>query len=121
MKHIDEQLKIFPDCKLVKEYESKSNNISSNRTGDLAEYYAVTWLWDQGYEVFPNAGCDGMVDMIAWKPFTGKLILIDVKTEGDQSKGHGSHSRTKEQIDNNIQILYYNPRTRKLKFPRHRE
>ena len=25
-----------------------------SRKGDLAEYYAVTWLWDNGYEVFQN-------------------------------------------------------------------
>ena len=24
----------------------------SSRKGDMAEYYAVTWLWDNGYEVF---------------------------------------------------------------------
>ncbi len=27
---------------------------SASRKGDLAEYYAVTWLWDNGYEVFKN-------------------------------------------------------------------
>ena len=27
---------------------------SDSRKGDLAEYYAVTWLWDNGYEVFKN-------------------------------------------------------------------
>ena len=30
----------------------------------MAEFYAVTWLWDQGYEVFRNCGCDGMIDLI---------------------------------------------------------
>ena len=28
--------------------------MNSNRKGDFAEYYAVTWLWDNGYEVFKN-------------------------------------------------------------------
>ena len=37
----------------------------SNRKGDFAEYYAVTWLWDNGYEVFQNSGCTGPIDMIA--------------------------------------------------------
>jgi hypothetical protein len=27
-----------------------------NRIGDIAEFYAVTWLWDNGYEVFVNSG-----------------------------------------------------------------
>mgnify|MGYP001340938645 CR=1 FL=1 len=35
---------------------------STNRKGDLAEFYAVTWLWDNGYEVFKNCGCDGFID-----------------------------------------------------------
>ena len=37
----------------------------SNRKGDFAEYYAVTWLWDNGYEVFQNSGCTGPIDIIA--------------------------------------------------------
>ena len=35
----------------------------SSRKGDLAEYYAVTWLWDNGYEVFRNTGCTGPIDL----------------------------------------------------------
>ena len=49
-----------------------------SRKGDLAEYYAVTWLWDNGYEVFQNAGCTGLVDMIAMKD--GTTTFVDVKT-----------------------------------------
>ena len=37
---------------------------STNRKGDLAEFYAVTWLWDNGYEVFKNCGCDGFIDLV---------------------------------------------------------
>ena len=51
----------------------------SSRKGDMAEYYAVTWLWDNGYEVFKNCGCTGLVDLIA-RDKKGKTILIDVKT-----------------------------------------
>ena len=36
----------------------------SSRKGDLAEFYAVTWLWDNGYEVFKNCGCSGPIDLI---------------------------------------------------------
>ena len=42
-------------------------HIEVNRKGDIAEYYAVTWLWDEGYEVFKNCGCTGEVDLIAIK------------------------------------------------------
>ena len=45
----------------------------------MAEFYAVTWLWDNGYEVFQNSGCTGPVDMIALDK-KGKVVLIDVKT-----------------------------------------
>ena len=38
---------------------------STNMKGDLAEFYAVTWLWDNGYEVFKNCGCDGFIDLVA--------------------------------------------------------
>ena len=30
-----------------------------NRIGDMAEHYAITWLWDNGYHVFKNCGCTG--------------------------------------------------------------
>ena len=58
----------------------KHTNIHSldNRKGDLAEFYAVTWLWDKGYEVFKNCGCSGPIDLIATKD--GKMTYIDVKT-----------------------------------------
>ena len=55
----------------------------SSRKGDMAEYYAVTWLWDNGYEVFRNCGCTGSVDLIA-RDLKGNIKLIDVKTAQPQ-------------------------------------
>ena len=55
------------------------NNHNQSRTGDFAEYYAVTWLWAHGYEVFQNSGCTGPVDMIAMDK-KGNITIIDVKT-----------------------------------------
>ena len=52
---------------------------STNRKGDLAEYYAVTWLWDNGYEVFKNCGCDGFIDLVVRDP-QGDIKLVDVKS-----------------------------------------
>jgi len=96
---------------------------SNSRVGDLSEFYTITWLWDQGYEVFPNAGSTGMVDMVAWHPETEETILIDVKTarktklkENDQST-----SRTSAQIERGVQIVVYNADTRNLKFVEHRD
>ena len=101
----------------------RTNTKSRSRVGDLSEFYAVTWLWDQGYEVFPNAGSQGMVDMIAWHPETEETILIDVKTsrktqiqEDDVSK-----HRTQAQIKKGVRIVVYNADTRNLKFVRHRD
>ena len=70
----------------------------SNRKGDFAEYYAVTWLWDNGYEVFQNSGCTGPIDMIAMDK-KGNTILIDVKTVHvySDSKKHCKKTLTKLQ------------------------
>ena len=92
----------------------------SNRKGDFAEYYAVTWLWDNGYEVFQNAGCTGLVDMIAMKD--GEPTFIDVKTM-TKDKGtdyRGKSSRTDEQKKLNVQFLLFHPETRDLRWSKHR-
>ncbi len=90
---------------------------SKSRKGDLAEYYAVTWLWDNGYEVFPNAGSTGPVDIIAVK--NNEVIMIDVKTfrQGD-SKASGQ--RTKKQKELGVRFLGFNTKTRGLRFVEHR-
>ena len=51
---------------------------NSSRIGDLAEHYALTWLWYQGYEVFKNCGCTGPIDLIAVDS-DGNHIFIYVK------------------------------------------
>jgi|TARA_B100001146_G_scaffold193112_1_gene179438 Holliday junction resolvase-like predicted endonuclease len=95
-----------------------------NRKGDLAEYYAITWLWDKGFEVFKNCGCTGTVDLIAIdKDYNIKLI--DVKTFGLDTRWNGtwtnvSTPRTKEQIEMGVCLLGYNPKSRKLRFVEHK-
>ena len=93
-----------------------------SRKGDFGEYYAVTWLWDQGYEVFQNSGCSGPVDMIAIDK-KGDTIFIDVKTATTTSQNSNNlcntQVRTKKQIKLNVQILSFNPATRELKFINH--
>ena len=103
---------------IIKEKHIKHSN---SRVGDLSEFYSITWLWDQGYEVFPNAGSQGIIDMIAWHPNTGETILIDVKTVLDRKKGQGDPARTKLQAVKNVRILLYNKDTRKLRFVEHKE
>ena len=84
------------------------------RKGDFAEYYAITWLWDNGYEVFPNAGGSGPIDMVAIKD--GEVTLIDVKT----TDPYIHIGRTKEQKNMGVVFLGFNPVTRKLKWVNHR-
>ena len=100
-----------------------------NRKGDMAEYYAITWLWDQGYEVFHNSGCTGPIDIIAMDK-EGNLTLIDVKTatthsyynHTDKVKEHLQVCavRTKLQRQLGVRLLSYNPHTRKLRFIKHK-
>ena len=90
----------------------------------MAEFYAVTWLWDNGYEVFKNCGCTGSVDLISLDP-QGKTQLIDVKTFKEQSIGPknrtSSTSRTKKQREIGVKLLGFDPITRKLRFINHQE
>ena len=99
---------------------------SSSRKGDLAEYYAVTWLWDIGYEVYMNAGSTGPIDMIAQNLKTQEIILIDVKMarlaeETRKVATDTPRSRTQEQKDLGVMFLIFDPYTRKLNFVKHRE
>lgn len=87
-----------------------------SRIGDMAEHYAITWLWDQGYQVFKNCGCTGAIDLIAMSP-EGQLRLLDVKSYKD---GRLS-SRTVLQKELGVQYLHFNSETRKLRFVEHRQ
>jgi len=86
-----------------------------NRKGDMAEFYAVTWLWDNGYEVFKNCGCTGLVDLIAVNKH-GKVTFIDVKTRS----GRSGRTRTEEQLKLDVKILNFLPDTRELRFVEHK-
>ena len=97
---------------------------SNSRVGDLSEFYAVTWLWDNGYEVFLNAGTQGPIDLIAYKD--GNATLIDVKTESQDRRREGNYycnhkARTKLQKELGVKLLGYNPATRQLRFVEHKD
>ena len=103
-----------------------TKEMSDSRKGDFAEYYAVTWLWDQGYDVFKNCGCDGIIDLIAWDRSNDKFVLIDVKTMSPDLRYPGKTyskgtNRTPEQKEKGIVHLQFNPQTRDLKFTEHRK
>jgi len=86
-----------------------------NRIGDLAEHYAITWLWDKGYQVFKNCGCTGPIDLIAMDK-EGNIKKLDVKS----LKASNLSARTQQQKDLGVQYLYYNSLTRKLRFVDHK-
>ncbi len=88
--------------------------LTESRKGDLAEFYAVTWLWDQGYEVFKNAASQGPIDIIAFK--NGKTFLIDVKTI--KISGSGA-KRTKLQKELGVILISFDRQTRKLAWVNH--
>ena len=99
--------------------------INPSRKGDMAEHYAITWLWDQGYEVFQNAGCSGPVDMVAMDK-KGKTVLIDVKHFIKDKRWNGTwttagNTRSKKQIKMGVKLLGFNPETRELRFVEHKE
>ena len=105
----------------MKHINLKDTN-NNSRKGDFAEYYAVTWLWDNGYEVFQNSGCSGPIDMIAIDT-DGSVTLIDVKTFKLGSNGkfcNVPHSRTEDQKKLGVKILGFNPDTRELRFVEHK-
>jgi len=92
-----------------------------NRKGDFAEYYAVTWLWDNGFEVFHNCGCTGAVDLIAMSP-SGTITLIDVKTlkiDHRRDKLDYKSHLTPLQKELGVVVLAFNPDTRKCYFVGH--
>ena len=93
-----------------------------SRKGDFAEYYAVTSLWDNGYEVFQNSGCTGPIDMIAIDK-KGKPLFIDVKTAQKDMKSPNLRSKnplTEKQKKLKVKILLFNPDTRELRFTEHK-
>tara|TARA_R110000744_G_scaffold152443_3_gene266496 strand:- start:4277 stop:4567 length:291 start_codon:yes stop_codon:yes gene_type:complete len=92
-----------------------TKNKDPSRLGDIAEHYAITWLWDQGFDVFKNSGCTGPIDMIALDR-EGDMLLIDVKTE----KGWNTGYRSPLQKQLGVQILSFTPEKRKLRFVEHK-
>lgn len=86
-----------------------------NRIGDMAEYYAVTWLWDNGYQVFKNCGCTGEIDLVALDP-QGQVHFFDVKSYKDARLS----ARTARQKALGVTYIHFNSVTRKCRFVEHR-
>lgn len=78
--------------------------------------YAITWLWDQGYEVFHNTGCTGVTDMIGIKD--GEVFLFDVKMKQPNQSIKG---RSAAQKKLGVEFIIFNPMDRSLRLVKHRD
>ena len=96
----------------------KRPSYNSTRKGDFGEYHAVTWLWDQGYEVFKNCGGSGYIDLVAIKD--KEIKLIDVKSTRRERASY-SRGRTAKQKEDGVVVLVFNVNSRKCEFVEHKD
>jgi len=117
---------ITKELDVIKKWQRGNNmavKINRSRIGDIAEHKAVSWLFDQGYEVFRNASSVGFADLVIVDK-TGEKTLIDVKTlKLDRRYGSYTsfHSRTKAQAKLGVQILKVHPYNYECEFVKHKE
>lgn len=79
--------------------------------GAWSEIVAMSWLIEQGYEVFRNVSATGLADLVAHDFESGKTWLIDVKTctlylNKDGTCGVIGSKLSKEQRERNVRPLY---------------
>ena len=102
---------------------SKSDEVGQtltdvNRLGDLAEHYAITWLWDEGFEVFYNAGSTGAIDIVGIKD--NEVYLFDVKSNSSSASTNAS-GRTQIQKDMGVQYIIFDSKTRRMRLQKHQK
>ena len=97
-------------------WERLGKTHTKQRKGDIAEHQAIVWLWSKGYDVFKNSSQTGAVDLIAFNTTTGNLLLVDVKSYKDSRL----QARTHLQKKLGVRYLHYNPKTKKIRFIKHR-
>ena len=85
--------------------------LAPSRKGDVAEYKAVIWLLEQGYEVFLNCCSTGPADMLVWKPETEEILKVDVKTASWKMSGGKKvqHLQPNKNEHLGITLLHYDP------------
>ena len=88
--------------------------VSCKKKGDIIEIKALSFLLDNGFEVFRNESSVGPVDIVALDIKKNEVILIDVKTSGISKSIDGSHKvsfstkpKTEIQKDLSVQFLFY--------------
>ena len=89
------------------------------RRGDKGQAIAEQYLWDHGYEVFPNKGTTGPVDIMAWNMETDQILKIDVKSAWDAF--HSSVARSPAQKELGVIILHVNIKAKACRFVNHHD
>ncbi len=87
--------------------------ICASRKGDITEIKALSYLLDNGFEVFRNESSTGPVDIVALDIVNNKVILIDVKTISP-AKSTGIipiPNKTEIQQKLDVQFLIYDKNT----------
>ena len=63
--------------------------MSKGHRGAHSELLASAELINEGYEVFRNVCPDGPADLIAWRPETGEVRILDIKTATKTTRPQG--------------------------------
>ena len=82
----------------------------TSRTGDITELEVALHLLNEGYEVFKNVGCTGLVDLVVICPKTKEILLYDVKTtttytDRDNITTIYSNAATEEQRKLGVEVV----------------
>ena len=87
--------------------------ICAKRRGDMSEIKAVSFLLDNGFDVFRNLSSTGPVDIIMLDTINKKVILVDVKTQSPAktTKIQYIPNKTKIQQKLDVQFLFYDKNT----------
>ena len=82
----------------------------TSRTGDISEYEVAIHFLKNGYEVFRNMSCTGLVDLVVICPKTKEILLYDVKTtttytDRDNITTIYSNAATEEQRKLGVEVV----------------
>ena len=86
---------------------STLGHISKGKIGSISELEICAHYLREGYEVFRNVAPDGPADVILWKPETGELHIIDVKSYVKTTPAEKYIEIRESENDYNIKIVPY--------------
>jgi len=68
----------------IREKSIASGGLKLGKVGDISELEVSTYYMREGWEVFRNVSSNGPADIVIWKPNTGEVKFIDVKSCGEE-------------------------------------